>query len=323
MESLLLITLLPAVVMVGCNKQVPSSPGNPAPTSTPTLVNTPTSTSTATKTATAVSTATSTPTVTKTATAVSTVTSTPTVTSTHTTTSTPSDTLTKTPTATATATATSSGLTGPAVVPLGSAANYVVLSYNSITNSGATTVCSGLVGEFPGSSVTGYNSPAGTYMECNGTDIAPDFSATAGTAENDLTTAYNNAMGRTATTLASPELGGSTLVPGVYSSTPSLDVTGNLTLDGTGYTNGGVFIFQTAGVLTTAASSQVILAGGAQAANIFWQVGNYASLGATSIFFGNIMSATYVALDSGAVLDGRAFSQTSYVSLLSNTVTLY
>jgi len=218
---------------------------------------------------------------------------------------------------------TSTPQAGPAMVNLGSAANYVILAYNSITNSGATTVCSGLVGENPGSSVTGYNSPMGTFMECGGADITPDFSAAAGTAEIALGNAYNDAASRSPTVLANPELGGLTKTPGVYGSTPSLDITGTLTLDGTGYANGGVFIFQTAGILTTATSSSIVLLGGAQAANIFWQVGNYASLGATSSFDGNIMSATYVALNTGAVLDGRAMSETSYVSLLANNISVY
>ncbi len=213
-------------------------------------------------------------------------------------------------------------LTGPATVPLGAVATYVILTYNSVTNSGATTVCSGLVGENPGTSVTGYNGPSGTYMECSGVDITPDFSPNAGTAEGALTTAYNNAASRSPTVLANPELGGLTLVPGVYGSVPSLDITGNLILNGTGYANGGVYIFQTSGILTTASASQVILAGGAQAANIFWQVGNFVSLGANSSFEGNIMCATYIAFNTGAVLDGRALSETSYVSLLSNAISI-
>jgi hypothetical protein len=232
-------------------------------------------------------------------------------------------TLTASATATNTATMTPTGtMVGPATVPLGAVATYVILTYNSVTNSGASTVCSGLVGENPGTSVTGYNGPSGTYMECSGVDITPDFSPNAGTAEGALTNAYNNAASRSPTVLANPELGGLTLVPGVYGSTPSLDITGNLILNGTGYANGGVFIFQTAGILTTASASNIILAGGAQAANIFWQVGNFVSLGANSSFEGNIMCATYIAFDTGAVLDGRALSETSYVSLLSNAISI-
>jgi len=326
---LIVATLLPVALVVGCSRtyDVPTIPSaNITSTRTSTATNTPThnlnATASMTPTSTATSTATNTATNTSTVGAIpNTATNTATATSTNTTTHTATNTATSTATNTATMTPTGS-IAGPATVPLGAVATYVILTYNSVTNSGASTVCSGLVGENPGTSVTGYNGPAGTYMECSGVDITPDFSPNAGTAEGALTNAYNNAASRSPTVLANPELGGLTLAPGVYGSTPSLDVTGTLILDGTGYANGGVFIFQTAGILTTASASNVVLAGGAQAANIFWQVGNFVSLGANSSFEGNIMCATYIAFDTGAVLDGRALSESSYVSLLSNAISI-
>ena len=106
-----------------------------------------------------------------------------------------------------------------------------------------------------------------------------------------MTTAYNDAAGRTvgAVTVAG-NLGGQTLTPGLYTSTSSLEIIlGDLTLDAQGDTN-AVFIFQMASTLTTTTGRAVILSGGANASNIFWQVGSSATLGTTSVFKGNIMA---------------------------------
>ena len=61
---------------------------------------------------------------------------------------------------------------------------------------------------------------------------------------------------------------------------------GNVTLDAHGDAN-AVFIFQVGSTLTTIGSTQVILAGGAQAKNVFWEVASSATLGTNSIFQGN------------------------------------
>ena len=77
-----------------------------------------------------------------------------------------------------------------------------------------------------------------------------------------------------------------TLVPGLYKSTSSLEISsGDLTLDAQGDAN-AVFIFQMASTLTTTVGRKVILAGGAKAANIYWQVGSSATLGTNSVFKG-------------------------------------
>ena len=69
-----------------------------------------------------------------------------------------------------------------------------------------------------------------------------------------------------------------------------------------------------ASTLTTTASRQVILSGGAQAANIFWQVGSSATLGTNSVFKGTIMADQSVTLNTGATLDGRAFARIAGVT---------
>ena len=310
--SLIAMTIISAAYMAGCSSPTPTAPGATA-TPTPAI----TATATKTPTHTPVNTATNSPTKTSTTTPMNTPTNTPTRTPTNSPTDSPTSTPTGTPTDTpsATPTSTPAGLSGPATVNFGNAAPFVVFSYNSITNVPATSLC-GSMGEFAGTSVTG-----APVVSCGGTTEVMTTAST--NANTDLTSAYNDAVGRTAGAV-NAELGSLTLVPGVYTAA-SFDIASgtNLTLDGTGYTNGGVFILQTAGILTTAASTQVILAGGAQAKNVIWQIGGaYATLGATSIFMGSIMCPGYVSAGHLTVLTGRLMSLTSYVALDSNTITL-
>ena len=146
---------------------------------------------------------------------------------------------------------------------------------------------------------------------------------TAAQAQVDLTAAYNDAAGRTAGALTvAGNLGGLTLTPGLYKSTSSLEISsGDLTLDAQGDTN-AVFIFQMASTLTTTSGRQVILSGGARAANIYWQVGSSATLGTTSVFKGNILASTSITVTTGAAVEGRLLARTAEVTLDANTITL-
>jgi len=205
-------------------------------------------------------------------------------------------------------------------ISLGSAGNFAVLAGSTVTSTGGTTVA-GDVGVWAGSGVTGFAEiPPGGPGTVNGTIHAGD--AVSQTAQGDLTTAYNEAAGRTLAPVdvANADLGGRTLVPGLYKSSGTLAITGNLTLDAQGDPN-AVFIFQIASSLNTAAGSQVILSGGASAANIYWQVGSSATLGTTTVFKGIILADQSISFATGATLDGRALARIGAVTLDANAIT--
>jgi hypothetical protein len=200
---------------------------------------------------------------------------------------------------------------GQLPVNLGSASTFSVLGSSTVTNTGPSAV-TGDLGVSPGTAVTGF--PPGTVV---GTIHAADGAA--GAAQSALTAAYNDAAGRTTAAGLSADIGGQTITPGLYKQATSVGITGIVRLDGQGNTN-SVFIFQIGSTLTTASSSQVILQNGAQAANIFWQVGSSATLGTGSIFNGTIMALASVTLTTGAALNGRALALTGAVTLDTNTI---
>ena len=202
-----------------------------------------------------------------------------------------------------------------ATVPMAGASTLAVLAGSNVTNTGSTTV-TGDLGLSPGTSVGGF--PPGVL---NGTLHINDAIATQ--AKSDLTTAYNDAAGRTCTDIVtlSGNIGGLTLTPGLYKSTSSLALSsGDLTFDAKGNAN-AVFIIQIASTLTTTSGRKVILAGGALASNIFWQVGSSATFGTTSVFKGTVMAMQSITFDTGATLDGRALARTGAVVMADNTIT--
>jgi hypothetical protein len=206
-------------------------------------------------------------------------------------------------------------LAGEAPVALGSASTYAVLAGTRVTNvSGPGTALQGDLGVWPGTEVTGF--PPGTV---SGTIHAGD--AAAAEAQADLAIAYNDAAGRsTAPVTVAGNLGGQTLAPGLYKSTSSLAVSsGDLTLDAQGDPD-GVWIFQIASTLTTTSGRQVVLAGGAKASNVYWQVGTSATIGTGSVFKGNILAAISITMTTGATLDGKALAQTGAVTIDGNMV---
>jgi hypothetical protein len=196
-------------------------------------------------------------------------------------------------------------------VLLRTAETYAVLAGTTVTNTGPSVI-NGNLGVSPGSAITGF--PPGTV---NGEQHSAD--APALQAQSDLTTAYNDAAGRTPFTTVPVELGGTTLLPGVYRG-GELGITGTLTLDAQGDPN-AVFIFQAASTLITASDSSVSLINGAQACNVFWQIGSSATLGTNSDFVGTIMALASIAATTGADVQGRLLARNGATTLDTNVIT--
>ena len=201
-------------------------------------------------------------------------------------------------------------------VDLGLTAPFAVLAGSGISDTGPTTV-DGTAGGDLGSA------PTGTFVNdvqvtTTGTKYTA-LDATVTAAKVDLVTAYDDAALRTSTATVSADLGGQTLVSGVYSAESSMGLTGTLTLDGENDPN-AVFIFQVGSTLTTAAASSVALINGAQPCNVFWQVGSSATFGTTTDFAGHVFALTSITANTGATFDGQLLARNGAVTLDTNTI---
>jgi len=199
----------------------------------------------------------------------------------------------------------------PARVDLRTADPFSVLAYSTVTNASKPTIMSGGLGLHPLASVTGEPVVLGE------THLAD---AVALQAKNDLDTAYVDAAGRAFTPLASAELSGRRLTSGVYRSPTMLLSAGELELDAQGDPN-AVFIFQVGSDFTMMAGTAVSLLNGAQACNVYWQVGNIGTLGTNSSFVGTLMAYAKVDALTDARIQGRLMSQTEAVNLQRNVIT--
>ncbi len=206
-----------------------------------------------------------------------------------------------------------------AIVPtvqLGTAASYSVLAGSTVTNTG-NSVLNSSAGLWPGTSITGF--PPGLVTAPGTIDAT---SAAAQQAQSDLTAAYNDAAGRSIDATTAADLTNLVLLGGVYAapSKGALSLSGPLVLDGAGNPK-SVWIFQTDSTLTTASASTVTLVNGAQACNVFWQVGSSATLGTNSVFVGNVLALTSITVTTGATVQGRALARNGAVTLDTNTFT--
>ena len=218
---------------------------------------------------------------------------------------------------------------GPAPVLLGTASNYTILAKSAIT-SVPDSVITGDIGLSPAalsdmegfstSLFTGYATSTQVTGFVYAADMVSPTSTNLTTAVEDMITAYNDAAGRILPdfmNLGAGEIGGETLSAGLYKWTSSVTINSDVTI------TGGVddtWIFQVAGNLTIGSNFNVILAGGAQAKNIVWQVSGEVIMGTGAHFEGIALTKTQITMNTLATMNGRLLAQT-LVALDQSTVT--
>lgn len=220
---------------------------------------------------------------------------------------------------------------GPSAVNLRTAGNYAILAKSGISNV-STSAITGDLGLSPaqGSYITGFSltqdssTVFDTSSQVTGKLYAANYGvptpATLTSAIADMQTAYTDAAGRSSpdhTELGAGEIGGLTLKPGLYKWGTGVDISINVTLSGG---SSDVWIFQIGQGLTLATGAKVVLSGGAQAKNVFWQCAGDITVNSTAVLQGIALSQTAIALKTGATANGRLFAQTD-VSLEQSTVT--
>jgi hypothetical protein len=206
----------------------------------------------------------------------------------------------------------STAMAQQAAVKTGNTKNFAILAGSTITNTGNTVVY-GDIGLFPGTSFTG-----SADVVLDGQVYLTDTDASL--AKDALVEVYNDVAGRTPVTIIATELGGQTLLPGVYASdSGTFEITGTLVLDAQGDPE-AIFIFQMATTLITASNSEIELTNAANSCEIYWQVGSSATLGVDSTFAGRIYATESITLNKGAEVAGQILAMTGAVTLDNNIV---
>ena len=247
----------------------------------------------------------------------------------------------------------------PVSIPLSAVAPFGTFGGSAgMTNSGIMSVINGDIGTIATntSSITGFHDTGGDiYTESIGANVGavngtiytctnsttgptsaapnPVKCAIATQARLDAQTAYLQLAGLPPGANPGENLGSQTLAPGVYTA-PSggfIIEGGNLTLDAQGDSN-AVFVFQMAQTLRVggpgvAAPQSIILAGGAQAKNVFWQVGSFATINAAGggTMVGTIISQAGASFSTvGNVnlvtLNGRVISLGASVTIVNTVI---
>ena len=198
-------------------------------------------------------------------------------------------------------------VTAQPAIALGATSNFAILAAAGVTNTAGNTLTriNGDIGVNPAGPVTGF--VAGTL---NGTIY--QGAPVASQAQSDLLAAYNDGKNRSANSQAVAGdlslIPGGTYTAGLYTSQTSIAITlADITLDAQGDSN-AVFIFQSGSSFTVDTNRKVLLAGGAKASNVYWQVGSSATLNVGASVKGNILANTSITMQTGASLEGRALA---------------
>ena len=215
-------------------------------------------------------------------------------------------------------------------VDLGLSGNYAILSKAGITATGTTQIVGNIgVSPIASTAITGFglvrdrSNRFSTSSLVTGRVYAANYAAPTPSmliaSVGDMQIAYIDAAGRKnprATELGSGNIGGKTLLPGLYKWSSSVTIPTNVKLSGS---QNAVWIFQIAGNLSLSSGKRIVLIGGALPKNIFWQVAGKTTIGTTADFNGNILCKTAIVLRTGAKLHGRALAQTA-VTLDANFI---
>ena len=237
---------------------------------------------------------------------------------------------------------------GGPIVPLGAAAGCAILGATPVvSNVGPTVVTGGDICISPALSFTGWAARdagpgvltlPGVFRAATGMSIGclipancgPDPDPIPAQAQIDMLAAYNSLApaARPGGLPLAADMGGLIFTPGIYKNASSTGIGSPapgplsiVTLDGLGDAN-ALFIFQVGSALTTNTGTMVKLQNGAQAKNVYWQVGSSATLGVNSTFNGNILALVSITVDTGATQHGHLLAHTGAVTLDSNIVTV-
>lgn len=218
---------------------------------------------------------------------------------------------------------------GPPAVNLATAAFFKILAKSGISNVPTSQVIGNMgVSPIGAAAITGFalvldgSGQFSTSAQVTGRVFAADYSpptpAMLTQAVLDMQNAYTDAAGRPAnfTDVNAGDLGGLNLGGGVYKFSTGVIIPTNLTLTGG---PSDTWIFQIPGTLVVGNGVQIILAGGAQASNVVWQVAGATTIGTTAQFNGTILDLTNIAVQTGAAVNGKLLAQTA-VTLDSNVI---
>lgn len=218
---------------------------------------------------------------------------------------------------------------GPLAVDFGTAGDFKILAKTAITNVPTSSVIGDMgISPAAASAITGFalvldgSGEFSTSAQVTGrvyaADYAPPTPAKMTQAILDMEAAYTDAAGRVAdfVDVSAGLIGGLILVPGVYRWDSNVLIASDITFLGG---PGDTWILQVNGTLDLAAAMEILMAGGANPANIVWQVTGAVTIGPGATFRGNILAQTNIAVQTGASVYGKLLAQTA-VTLDNNLV---